>query len=529
MIKYSLCAPNDGDTMTVSGGGGWSSPVGDDRKGGGGSDKDSRDSQVDFSKNPEKQAVVNPYLAVAVPMTVYPINGTWGFTINTAVIDTGLGKISSLLSEALPVAGRLLGFTAGALWPSSIAPDSIDPAFNKMQQEKLAQLAAKQGVLNKGYNVTTLPANLVTGLSVSQIGKQPTAPANVLAQAVIDPALSKRQLTVTRAAINAPVANIPVVKAEKTKVSGVFSAKILAGEPAFQIKLENTRAAQAKNPPKVRDNPAVSSFLSTPAPDTHHAFVDFGSDHEPVYVSVSKIVTAEEEKKQVEEAKKREQEWLKKHPEAVAERELAERVKDVSDAKTNRDNINAQIASLNEKILDAKRQIEGVKREQEAAPISKALPEEEALFIYSAAESYINKLSAQIAQEKNELVKAEQAITHAEQRRKDAEKKAKDENEKKRNGVKDKGHQYHPEPKIEEINGLGELKPGKKKTPKQGGAGKRARWIGDKGNKIYEWDSQHGELEGYRASDGQHLGAFDPKTGKQLKPADPKRNIKKYL
>ncbi|SUC49841.1 colicin immunity protein [Proteus mirabilis] len=33
-------------------------------------------------------------------------------------------------------------------------------------------------------------------------------------------------------------------------------------------------------------------------------------------------------------------------------------------------------------------------------------------------------------------------------------------------------------------------------------------------------------IEGYRASDGQHLGAFDPKTGNQLKPADPKRNIK---
>ncbi|HHY7352604.1 cytotoxic family protein, partial [Escherichia coli] len=49
------------------------------------------------------------------------------------------------------------------------------------------------------------------------------------------------------------------------------------------------------------------------------------------------------------------------------------------------------------------------------------------------------------------------------------------------------------------------------------------------GRKIYEWDSQHGELEGYRASDGQHLGSFDPKTGNQLKGPDPKRNIKKYL
>ncbi|STJ52214.1 Colicin-E3 [Escherichia coli] len=74
---------------------------------------------------------------------------------------------------------------------------------------------------------------------------------------------------------------------------------------------------------------------------------------------------------------------------------------------------------------------------------------------------------------------------------------------------------------------MGELKKAPKKTPKQGGGGRRDRWIGDKGRKIYEWDSQHGELEGYRASDGEHIGAFDPKTGKQIKGPDPKgRNIK---
>ena len=98
-----------------------------------------------------------------------------------------------------------------------------------------------------------------------------------------------------------------------------------------------------------------------------------------------------------------------------------------------------------------------------------------------------------------------------------------------RRGVTDYGHDYHPAPKTEEIKGLGELKESRKKTPKQGGGGRRDRWIGDKGRKIYEWDSQHGELEGYRASDGSHLGAFDPKTGMQVKGPDPKRNIKKYL
>ena len=36
------------------------------------------------------------------------------------------------------------------------------------------------------------------------------------------------------------------------------------------------------------------------------------------------------------------------------------------------------------------------------------------------------------------------------------------------------------------------------------------------GTIIYEWDSLHGELEAYRASDGSHLGSFDHLTGKQI-------------
>ncbi|MGK5613463.1 colicin E3/pyocin S6 family cytotoxin, partial [Proteus mirabilis] len=127
------------------------------------------------------------------------------------------------------------------------------------------------------------------------------------------------------------------------------------------------------------------------------------------------------------------------------------------------------------------------------------------------------------------LVIAMESRRKAEEKKKAAENKLKAEQDKKRQGVREKGHSYHPAPKTEEIKGLGDLKRTDPKTPKQGGGGKRARWIGDKGRKIYEWDSQHGEIEGYRTSDGQHLGAFDPKTGNQIKPADPKRNIKKYL
>ncbi|WP_269707321.1 colicin E3/pyocin S6 family cytotoxin [Klebsiella pneumoniae] len=66
--------------------------------------------------------------------------------------------------------------------------------------------------------------------------------------------------------------------------------------------------------------------------------------------------------------------------------------------------------------------------------------------------------------------------------------KLNEEKNKPRKGTKVHGHDYHPVPKTEDIKGLGELKRGDPKTPKQGG-GKRARWYGDKKRKIYEWDS----------------------------------------
>ncbi|WP_369790302.1 colicin E3/pyocin S6 family cytotoxin [Rouxiella sp. WC2420] len=97
-----------------------------------------------------------------------------------------------------------------------------------------------------------------------------------------------------------------------------------------------------------------------------------------------------------------------------------------------------------------------------------------------------------------------------------------------RSGIPDKDHDYHPAPETNEI-GISGLRQAKKKTPKQGGGGLRERWVDAKGRRIYEWDSQHGELEEYRASDGEHLEFVDYKTGEQLKPAVKGRNIKRYL
>lgn len=95
--------------------------------------------------------------------------------------------------------------------------------------------------------------------------------------------------------------------------------------------------------------------------------------------------------------------------------------------------------------------------------------------------------------------------------------------------VKAGDHKYHKAPNTEKITGFANLIKAKPMTPRQGGAGLRERWIEDKGRRIYEWDSQHGELEVYLASDGSHLGAFSHITGEQLKGPKKKRNISKYL
>lgn len=98
-----------------------------------------------------------------------------------------------------------------------------------------------------------------------------------------------------------------------------------------------------------------------------------------------------------------------------------------------------------------------------------------------------------------------------------------------RRGLTEAGHAYHHPPKTQEITAFPGLRVAKKRTPSQGGGGLRDRWMDAKGRTIYEWDSMHGELEAYRASDGRHLGSFDHVTGERIDDPKPGRNIKKYL
>ena len=50
------------------------------------------------------------------------------------------------------------------------------------------------------------------------------------------------------------------------------------------------------------------------------------------------------------------------------------------------------------------------------------------------------------------------------------------------------------------------------------------RWRSDRGNRLYTWDTLHGEVEVFNKR-GKHLGALDPNTGEWIKLAVPGRTI----
>lgn len=96
-----------------------------------------------------------------------------------------------------------------------------------------------------------------------------------------------------------------------------------------------------------------------------------------------------------------------------------------------------------------------------------------------------------------------------------------------RKGLRNPDHDYFPAPKTEDITGFPGLIKQKRKSQKKDGSGLRERWKDAKGKRLFEWDSEKGELEVYRYSDVKHLGSFDPYTAEQRGPAKDKRRIER--
>ena len=77
-------------------------------------------------------------------------------------------------------------------------------------------------------------------------------------------------------------------------------------------------------------------------------------------------------------------------------------------------------------------------------------------------------------------------------------------------------------PENEALPGFAEAKHVKGKTRFAGGI--RKRWKDPNDGTIYDWDYQHGRVERYTAR-GEHLGEFDPRTGRQIKGADLRKRV----
>ncbi|MCY2267679.1 colicin E3/pyocin S6 family cytotoxin [Klebsiella pneumoniae] len=397
--------------------------------------------------------------------------------------------------------------------------------------------------------VTSLPADTVTETPVSSL---PLDQATVsVTKRVADIVKDERQHI---AVVTGRPMSVPVVDAKPTKRPGVFSVSI-PGLPSLQVSVPKGVPA-AKAPPKgiIAEKGDSRPAGFTAGGNSREAVIRFPkeSGQKPVYVSVTDVLTPAQVKQRLEEEKRRQQAWDAAHPEEGLKREYDK-------AKAELDAEDKNIATLNSRIASTEKAIPGARAAVQEADkkVKEAEANKDDFVTYNppheygsgwqdqvryldkdiqnqneklkAAQTSLNEMNESLSRDKAALSGAMESRKQKEKKAKDAENKLNEEKKKPRKGTKDYGHDYFPDPKTEDIKGLGELKEGKPKTPKQGGGGKRARWYGDKKRKIYEWNSQHGELEGYRASDGEHLGAFDPKTGKQVKGPDPKRNIKKYL
>lgn len=464
-------------------------------------------------------------VAFGFPALATPGAGTLGIAVSGEALSAAIADIFAALKG--PFKFSAWGIALYGILPSEIAKD--DP--NMMSKI-----------------VTSLPAETVTNVQVSTL---PLDQATVsVTKRVTDVVKDTRQHIAVVAGV--PM-SVPVVNAKPTRTPGVFHASF-PGVPSLTVSTVKGLPVSTTLPRGITEDKGRTAVPAgfTFGGGSHEAVIRFPkeSGQKPVYVSVTDVLTPAQVKQRQDEEKRLQQEWNDAHPVEVAERnyeqaraELNQANKDVARNQERQakavqvyNSRKSELDAANKTLADAKAEIKQFERFAREPMAAGHRMWQMAGLKAQRAQTDVNNKKAAFDAAAKEKSAADAALSSAmesrkkkEDKKRSAENKLNEEKNKRRKGTKDYGHDYHPAPKTEDIKGLGELKEGRPKTPKQGGGGKRARWYGDKGRKIYEWDSQHGELEGYRASDGQHLGSFDPKTGKQLKGPDPKRNIKKYL
>nr|ELR5041613.1 hypothetical protein [Providencia stuartii]ELR5080337.1 hypothetical protein [Providencia stuartii]ELR5084587.1 hypothetical protein [Providencia stuartii] len=327
-------ANNDShDSMSVS-----ASPDSDDNNGrgtgpegrgdSGGSRGSSHSRSVNFSQTPEKQAIINPL--ILLPVTIAVVEGTWGVTVSAIrSTPTPLAQLVAKVINSAPIAARAVGFTISAIYPTPVAPDNIDPYFAEHQRQ-LADIVARQNLQDKTYSVTALPASLVTDTPISSIAQLQEVTAKVIAEPVIDPVTEQKVTALTKTD-----RKVSVVKATRTRRTSVYSVAAVPNQPPLQVYIDMREPRGLASSPAIIESVLPVSLLPSPVTQTTHHIVDFGDDHVPIYLSVSKQNTPQQIALEVEEAKRRDEEFLDTHPIEAAERELEAAQSQLSLARAN--------------------------------------------------------------------------------------------------------------------------------------------------------------------------------------------------
>ncbi|MDC9582576.1 colicin-like bacteriocin tRNase domain-containing protein [Xenorhabdus sp. PR6a] len=337
------------DTMTVTAPGpsrdaGWGNVNGFGDYNGGGS------SGTNGSTRSSAYAVAALSMArPGIPALVFPVNGILSTSVNIGMLDTGLMSFGNYINNSNPLATRIASeaiglarFGARFAGPvAAIISMSLDleakrqDAVAKIEREAIEKARKEASRVNVKdlYQIAALPAAtlFVGSLTMDQLNAkirgQNKVVADVVSQPVVDTKTQQRQMSITR-----NPTSVPVVKAEKTHKTNVYSAQIVAGMKPMQIRIDNSKPF-TKNLSNVNTAPTVGIFSPIGISDTHHAILDFDGKHEPMYISVSKVPTLAEEKAQLEETKIREREWLDTHPLEKAALELIEAIENVEKFK----------------------------------------------------------------------------------------------------------------------------------------------------------------------------------------------------
>lgn len=331
------------------------------------------------------------------PATVYAGGDTMSLGLGATLFALNqLQKeaLMALITNVTVISGRLLGIF-GLFYPCPIEPDPK------------VHIHVKDFDIDNPHVLVTLPAENITRVPVEDIPKNTSVPADVIARAVIDELAKTRPVAITRVE-STPV---PVVKAQKTGKPNVYTAQVIPGMKPVRITVDTSRPVKPATD-KSGLMPTPKQYLSAPEEKdnmTHHAVIDSGGDHAPLYVSLTKQVKPEEEKKQAEF-----QAFLDKYQNAIPfvknginfrERERT--------FKAEIDQINADILSIQKELTDAagnKALNEKTLAELNEQERNQTKTLEEAEKELAAADAALSKARALVTEKEKQLAVKQQAL-----------------------------------------------------------------------------------------------------------------------